>query len=445
MKLKTALFAALLAFTLFYQAHVNAQSAIKIEPTTELNFAPLVDHHLHLLSPAGVAFKTPPFLPEVKLPEILARIVGERQRRWNDQKALAELYTENSLYLSSRTDGWVRGREATAGYIKWTVSDTPYYIKPVTYDLNGSAGRVAGYFVEADGTDRHFGYFQLDVTKIKDGTWRIAAENYVYKPREFAQPYTAEQLIEKMDAAGIRRGVVLSDAYYFDSVTPAPVKDIYNKVRAENDWTAAEVAKFPDRLVAFCSFNPLKDYALDELARCASSNRFKGLKLHFNAAQVNFRNPVEVAKVKRVMQAADKYRLPMIIHVRPGNNYGREEAEVFLKQLVTAAPNVPVTIAHLWGGESFSSAALAVYAEAVAAGDPATKNLYFDISGAWSYGKPEEMVEIVRRVRQIGLDRILYGSDGEPSEAWNDFRQKVPLTEEEFRKIAANVAPYMQN
>ena len=59
------------------------------------------------------------------------------------------------------------------------------------------------------------------------------------------------------------------------------------------------------------------------------------------------------------------------------------------------------------GGESFSGSALAVYADAVAAGEPATKNLYFDISGAWSYGKPEETQEIVARIRQIGIGRIL--------------------------------------
>ena len=165
--------------------------------STDSSFAPLVDHHLHLLSPAGATFKTPPFLPEVKLPKVLAYIVSERQPRWNDQKALAELYTQNSLYFNRRTNGWVRGREASAGYVKWTVSDTPYLIKPVTYDLNASTGRIAGYFVEDDGTDQYFGYFQLDVTKIKDGTWRIASEMYVYQPPEFAKPYTAEQLIKE--------------------------------------------------------------------------------------------------------------------------------------------------------------------------------------------------------------------------------------------------------
>ena len=133
----------------------------------------------------------------------------------------------------------------------------------------------------------------------------------------------------------------------------------------------------------------------------------------------------------------------MIIHVRPGDKYGREEADVFLHQFVASAPDVPIQVAHLWGGGSFSGPALAVYADAVSKGDPATRKLYFDISGAWSYGKPEDMAEIATRIRQIGLGRILYASDGPPAEAWDAFRKKVPLTDKEFRAIAQNVAPYM--
>jgi predicted TIM-barrel fold metal-dependent hydrolase len=134
----------------------------------------------------------------------------------------------------------------------------------------------------------------------------------------------------------------------------------------------------------------------------------------------------------------------MIIHVRSSNDYGHRDAQIFLRQLVAAAPDVPIQIAHLWGGESFSGSALKVYADAVSAGDSVTKNLYFDISGSWSYGKPEEMTEIVALIRRIGLNRILYASDAPPSEAWESFRKKLPLTDKEVRVIANNIAPYMK-
>ncbi len=60
------------------------------------------------------------------------------------------------------------------------------------------------------------------------------------------------------------------------------------------------------------------------------------------------------------------------------------------------------------------------------------------------------MRTIAMRIRQIGLGRILYGSDAalngrlKPREAWELFCKKVPLTRSEFRAIAQNVAPYMR-
>lgn len=408
-------------------------------------FRPSVDHHLHLLSPAGATLATPPLLPEIALPEGLEGLVRARTRAWNDQKALAEIYTEDALYFRGGTAGWAQGRSAAAGYARWTISDTPYRIKPVAYNNDGASARISGYFVEADGTDRHFGPFLLAAVRGGDGAWRIAAEQHVYQGApQFQSPHTAAQLVAEMDAAGVGRGVVLSDGYYFDSVRPEPVPDEYAKVRAENDWTAAQVGQFPDRLVAFCSFNPLRDYALAELERCAASGRFRGVKLHFNAAQLKFGDPDEVARARRVMEAANRHRLPMIVHVRPGAKYGREEAEAFLRHLVAAAPDVPIQIAHLWGGETFSAEALEVYAKAVAERDPIVRNLYFDISGATHYAQADEMPRIAALIRRIGIGRILYGSDAPIAATWQALVTKLPLTEAEFRAIAGNVAPYMR-
>jgi predicted TIM-barrel fold metal-dependent hydrolase len=55
----------------------------------------------------------------------------------------------------------------------------------------------------------------------------------------------------------------------------------------------------------------------------------------------------------------------------------------------------------------------------------------------------------VERIREIGLDRILYGSDPgaggnlSPREGWAVFRE-LPLSEEEFRIIAGNVPQYLR-
>ena len=53
------------------------------------------------------------------------------------------------------------------------------------------------------------------------------------------------------------------------------------------------------------------------------------------------------------------------------------------------------------------------------------------------------------RMRQIGLDRIYYGSDGPqfggapPRVVWKHFRKHMPLTDDELLTIANNVAPFV--
>ena len=88
-------------------------------------------------------------------------------------------------------------------------------------------------------------------------------------------------------------------------------------------------------------------------------------------------------------------------------------------------------------------------AEAIANGDARTRQLYFDASGMNAQIKvPQEAALLVTRMRLIGLERILYGSDGAtdgnaPREAWAAFRT-LPLTDAEFRTIATNVPPYLR-
>jgi predicted TIM-barrel fold metal-dependent hydrolase len=402
----------------------------------EKRVAPLVDHHVHLLSPAAArtALRTTP------VPAPFDGFLRERERSWNHAAGLEPLFDEQSALINGRD--WIRGRKAIADSLAGGYTG-PYLFRPVSHLVSGAQAQIAGYLVEGDGTDFPFAFFHLLLTRARDGAWRIQTETQIFPGPALEPPLTAAEVVKRLDEVGTRRAVVVSNAYYFALGADGGAAEL-EKVRAENDWTAQQVAQFPDRLVAFCSFNPLREYALDELARCDKSGKLKGLKLHLNAAQIDYRDANQVAKVRAVMAAANARRLPMIIHVRSSDTYGKDDAEVFLRQLVAAAPDVTIQIAHLWGGESFAGDALAVYAKAVAARDPVAKNLYFDISGAWRYGKPEQMPEIIARIREIGVGRILYASDQPPSDAWAAFRKTLPLTEDEVRAIATNVAPYLR-
>jgi predicted TIM-barrel fold metal-dependent hydrolase len=268
----------------------------------------------------------------------------------------------------------------------------------------------------------------------------------------------AGALIRVLDSAGIRRAVVLSAAYQFGNPNRPAVPNEYERVKAENDWTAEQVAKFPDRLVGFCGVNPLKDYAVAEIERCARNSRLsRGLKMHFGNSDVQLTNHDHVETLRRVFRAANDHRMAIVVHMRPSvtlkRPYGAEDARIFLNEVIPAAPDVVVQIAHLCGAGGFDDPgiepALGVFVDAVAARDARMARVYFDVSGVAGLGQWTEKVDrIASRIRQLGVERVLFGSDtfgtnDSIRKAWQHFAA-LPLTADEFRTIADNVAPYMR-
>ncbi len=259
--------------------------------------------------------------------------------------------------------------------------------------------------------------------------------------------------------AGIRRAVVLSLAYQFGNPNRPPVENEYDAVKAENDWTTQQVALFPDRLRGFCSVNPLKPYALQEVARCAKDQHLRlGLKLHFGNSDVDLNDPAHVELLQTVFRQANTNRMALVIHMRSSvtrkRPYGATEAGIFLNQVLPFALDVPVQIAHLAGAGGYDDRAidqaLSVFVDAIAKHDARMARVYFDVSGVVGLGQWQDKVEkVAERIRQLGLERVLYGSDGAgggnppPRESWATFR-KLPLTDSEFQTIASNIAPYMR-
>lgn len=269
----------------------------------------------------------------------------------------------------------------------------------------------------------------------------------------------ARDVIALLDVAGIRRALVLSVAYTWGKASREANDDEYGRVKAENDWTAQQVSQYADRLRALCSFNPLKPYALDELTRCSSNPQLhSGLKLHFGNSDVDLDNRENVAQVRKIFEAANRHRMAIVVHMRTSldlrRRYGADAARVFLDELLPAAPDVPVQIAHLSGAggyEAATDAALGVFTDAIARHDPRMKNVWFDaavvVRPAMSR---DQLQQIAARIRQLGVARVLYGSDAAasplayPKAGWEAFT-RLPLTEAEFSVIANNVTPYMRD
>jgi predicted TIM-barrel fold metal-dependent hydrolase len=291
----------------------------------------------------------------------------------------------------------------------------------------------------------------------------IDYHQHLYSPQAGARSspgpkgINANALVAQLDAAGIDGAIVLSVAYSFSNPNKPAVPDEYAHVRAENDWTSAQVAEYPNRLLGFCSVNPLRPYALEEIARCAKdANLRTGLKLHFGNSDVDIDNPEHLAAVRRVFQAANQHGMAIVAHMHANIDhhrpYGAREARLFLESLLPAAPDVTVQIAHLTGGGGYDDPAvdeaLSVFVEAIERKDPRMKHVYFDACGIAIPGMWEDKADlIVSRIRQIGIQRILYGSDAAtpdnlPKDALERWH-KLPLTQREFRTIESNRAAYL--
>ena len=301
------------------------------------------------------------------------------------------------------------------------------------------------------------------VAQEKDGP-RADHHQHLFGPAIVARATTpmeavdADRLIALLDEAGIRQAAVLSLAYMYGNPNRPPVEHEYEAVKAENDWTSAQVAKFPERLVAFCSVNPLRPYALEEITRCAADPRLqRGLKLHFGNSDVDLTNPADAARLREVFALANRHRMALVVHARTTISkqrpYGADHARVFLSTLLPAAPDVPVQVAHLAGSGGYDEdgvdAALGVFVDAIAARDSRVARLWFEVSGVAGLGNwPRPAARVAERIRQLGIDRVVWGADGAaggntPAAAWKAFKE-TPLTPAEIETIRTNVAPYLR-
>jgi uncharacterized protein len=412
---------------------------------------PIVDAHQHLRSPAAAANSSDQPPPKATLPPELDAFLKARISAEMDKSALAGLYTEHAWLLQSFDPAWIQTRDSIADW--WTgATDSPYGLDPIGYGVNGTAAFITAYLTDTK-TGHRDAHVVMSMTRESDGKWRITTETLTMGGPRTVDPVTADYLVSLLDSAHIRRALVLSIAYQF-----GPDRDEkpgeYARVRAENDWTADEVAKFPDRLRAFCSFNPLRSYALKELDRCAKSGRFRGIKLHFGNSGVDFSHASDVEAVARVFGAANERKMPIVVHFSPrgGVPYGRDFVQTFFDKVLPNAPDIPVQIAHLASQghlDERTDSALTVFVARIKGHDARARNLWFDVATAvTAQTSPKAAAHVAAVIRELGVDRVVYGSDTPdkdhltPAAGWAAFYEKVPLTGAEFRTIANNVPPY---
>lgn len=271
----------------------------------------------------------------------------------------------------------------------------------------------------------------------------------------------ARDVITRLDSSGTRHAALLSTAYFF-AMPDLDFENEESRTQNENDFVAAQAEVAPDRLAAFCSVNPLSDYALHEIIRCGESGRFAGLKLHFANSDVDLRNRDDLARLREIFREASQQNLAIIVHTWTRNpDFGAEDIKVFINELLPLAEGIPVQVAHLGGPGTFSEVtaeAAGVFADEIENENPAMENVYFDIAEVLHHSSRAENQEqlegmkmanrdLAGLITKLGTERVLWGTDwiAGPVEIYLAKLQPMPLPDEAWEEIRNNTAPYFRN
>lgn len=425
-----------------------SQTPVGVTPRNQL--IPLLDAHQHMMGPAAMALTVrPPSPPAVAVPASVADLLRARESGV-DQANYAVLFAPDAMVYAEEHGRWWTGEARILDALGNFGTELKFV--PTSYALDRSAGYVAGVLRTASGEDTH--NFILGLKKGEESRWRIGTEmKQPIAPPTYAPSIGAEEIIEVLDDAGIKHATVLSVAYWFGD-PDKQIQDRWAGTRAENDWVVAQTQKYPDRLIPFCGVNPIDDYAIAELERCAAIPAVRGMKIHRNS-KFRTSNPEHLQKLQQFFRAANRHGLAVVIHLR-------DMPDTFIDQVLPEAPDIPIQIAHMGS----APASLKLFADAIAAGKPGTNNLWFDwtqalpIEDLWMYQRPGgriggplepgEAEEMAALMRQVGLGRVLYGSDmplpwnPTPREWWRKTVLTLPLSDEEIRDIADNLPPYVR-
>jgi uncharacterized protein len=241
--------------------------------------------------------------------------------------------------------------------------------------------------------------------------------------------FDAERFVLAMEAARLKRAVVLSQSYARTSNQKCWGKKncAYDSkwVREKNQWTIDQAKKFPEQLIPFCGIEIAPEANLaDEIKFCSEAGA-KGLKIHMQAARKSLMDAKVKSKFIEVVQQAGKLNLIILIHA---GTQVPQEAEV-LFEIAKANSDTKFILAHMLNR---NYEMLATHS---------APNVYTDVSAILARVRGKE-TEIVELLRKFGIDRVLFGSDWpvyHPTEMLAVIKS-YPFTKEELEKIISKNA-----
>ncbi len=259
-----------------------------------------------------------------------------------------------------------------------------------------------------------------------------------------SSPVDGAEIIRRMNADGIQRAFVLSTAYQMAvdaRLTRTPEDAEHLRVRLENDFTAAECARFADRLIPFLSVNPKRGYAVDEIDRCVDVNKMRGLKLHLWNSLVDTRQAADLAALKRVVARAAQRGLPVVAHILVGDvpNYGPDDTERFVREVIAPLDTLKISLAHLGGAGAFGAQQQSCFERLIRLCGPESEfanRVWVDMAAILLPTTPRDDAQrLGELLPRWGLHRVFWGSDASV-DALAETRRQWPISDADWRTIA---------
>jgi predicted TIM-barrel fold metal-dependent hydrolase len=161
--------------------------------------------------------------------------------------------------------------------------------------------------------------------------------------------------------------------------------------RQENDDVLRAIERFPNRIFGFVYLNPKHvDASMAELERCVAMGPMVGVKL-WVAIRCN------APELDPIISRAAELKAVIFQHTwfKVGGNDRGESSPADLVELVGRHPDAPIICGHTGGDWELGIRAI-----------HHSKNVYADLAGSDPVAGYTEMA-----VRELGADRIIYGSD----------------------------------
>ena len=206
-----------------------------------------------------------------------------------------------------------------------------------------------------------------------------------------AKMATADELISSMDKDGVDISVIVNYGW-----------TTHELCVETNDYILESIARYPDRLIGFCSVQPNSyEAAIDEIERCVKGG-IKGVGEM--RPDIQLLDLLDEEVMKPFTEVIARHQLILLTHASEpvGHDYPGKGSITpdMLYPFITSYPDLTIVCAH-WGGGLPFYALIPEVQKAMA-------NVFFDTAASPFLYSPQVYNQVTRLV---GADKILFGSD----------------------------------